>query len=299
MSSSRGRSWSAATTASTGRRRLAGTARRRDRRRHADPGAWCRCPRCQWPPCRPRSDRRAAAALRRARTRRTRRDGPAQPSRRAGPPRARRGKNPGYPFFIPGIAGRRAPQPPLDFARDPCGTAARRRPAPPRRAEQANRLRRSLSPGEHLRLLARLLLPQYHQQHDEPDPTHRPADPRERHALRKIRDGLPRARYASDRSARRLPRRVPDQWRNTASRHTIRRPGATPGTSGSDIDTGRPSRPARSSISTARTSVIRRDRSRHSTTRPPTSSSTSSSTRRGGTIPSSGSPRSGRTSPTS
>ena len=31
------------------------------------------------------------------------------------------GKNPGYPFFIPGIAGRRAPQPPLDFARDPSG----------------------------------------------------------------------------------------------------------------------------------------------------------------------------------
>jgi manganese oxidase len=28
------------------------------------------------------------------------------------------GRNPGYPFFIPGIAGRRAPQPPLDFARD-------------------------------------------------------------------------------------------------------------------------------------------------------------------------------------
>jgi hypothetical protein len=29
-----------------------------------------------------------------------------------------RGKNPGYPFFIPGIGGRRAPHPPLDFAVD-------------------------------------------------------------------------------------------------------------------------------------------------------------------------------------
>jgi hypothetical protein len=36
-------------------------------------------------------------------------------------PERDRGKNPGYPFFIPGIAGRRAPQPPLDFARDPAG----------------------------------------------------------------------------------------------------------------------------------------------------------------------------------
>ncbi len=36
-------------------------------------------------------------------------------------PERDRGKNPGYPFFIPGIAGRRAPQPPLDFARDTSG----------------------------------------------------------------------------------------------------------------------------------------------------------------------------------
>jgi hypothetical protein len=36
-------------------------------------------------------------------------------------PERDRGKNPGYPFFIPGTAGRRAPQPPLDFARDPSG----------------------------------------------------------------------------------------------------------------------------------------------------------------------------------
>ncbi len=36
-------------------------------------------------------------------------------------PERDRGKNPGYPFFIPGIAGRRAPQPPLDFARDVAG----------------------------------------------------------------------------------------------------------------------------------------------------------------------------------
>ena len=26
--------------------------------------------------------------------------------------------NPGYPFFIPGIAGQRAPHPPLDFAHE-------------------------------------------------------------------------------------------------------------------------------------------------------------------------------------
>jgi hypothetical protein len=36
-------------------------------------------------------------------------------------PERDRGRNPGYPFFIPGIAGRRAPQPPLDFARDSSG----------------------------------------------------------------------------------------------------------------------------------------------------------------------------------
>ncbi len=36
-------------------------------------------------------------------------------------PERDRGRNPGYPFFIPGIAGRRAPQPPLDFAHDPGG----------------------------------------------------------------------------------------------------------------------------------------------------------------------------------
>ena len=33
-------------------------------------------------------------------------------------PERDRDRNPGYPFFIPGIAGRRAPQPPFDFARD-------------------------------------------------------------------------------------------------------------------------------------------------------------------------------------
>ncbi len=33
-------------------------------------------------------------------------------------PKADGGKNPGYPFFIPGEAGHRAPQPPLDFARE-------------------------------------------------------------------------------------------------------------------------------------------------------------------------------------
>ncbi|HKS22873.1 MAG TPA: hypothetical protein VJZ76_08765 [Thermoanaerobaculia bacterium] len=31
---------------------------------------------------------------------------------------ADKGMNPGYPFFIPGVAGQRAPHPPLDFARD-------------------------------------------------------------------------------------------------------------------------------------------------------------------------------------
>src|SRR5207248_2374298 len=28
------------------------------------------------------------------------------------------GKNPGYPFFVPGLAGQRPPAPPLDFAPD-------------------------------------------------------------------------------------------------------------------------------------------------------------------------------------
>ena len=58
-------------------------------------------------------------------------DGPATAGPAAQVPLSRRvelvhperdgGKNPGYPFFIPGIAGRRAPQPPLDFAHDPSG----------------------------------------------------------------------------------------------------------------------------------------------------------------------------------
>ena len=32
-----------------------------------------------------------------------------------------RDRNPGFPFFIPGIAGMRAPHPPLDFAPDGTG----------------------------------------------------------------------------------------------------------------------------------------------------------------------------------
>jgi len=32
-----------------------------------------------------------------------------------------KGKTPGYPFFVPGVAGHRAPHPPMDFAKDPSG----------------------------------------------------------------------------------------------------------------------------------------------------------------------------------
>ncbi len=34
------------------------------------------------------------------------------------------GKTPGYPFFVPGVAGHRAPHPPLDFAKDPASGKA-------------------------------------------------------------------------------------------------------------------------------------------------------------------------------
>ena len=76
------------------------------------------------PPC----DGPAARRTRPRRSRSSRRVELVHPERDAG-------KNPGYPFFIPGVAGHRRTQPPLDFARDPAGPAARRRPAPPRRAD--------------------------------------------------------------------------------------------------------------------------------------------------------------------
>ena len=80
---------------------------------------------------------------------------PAGLSRRAGRPGAKtRGKNPGYPFFIPGIAGTGAPQPPLDFARDEL-TGQPLDGGLPRHVVLGRHV--ALPEAEHARLLARQL----------------------------------------------------------------------------------------------------------------------------------------------
>ena len=71
---------------------------------------WCRCRRCRWPRCRPRSSSRGDVPGGTGRAGyRSKVDWPI-PTSPTG--------NPGYPFFIPGIGGQRAPHPPLDFAPD-------------------------------------------------------------------------------------------------------------------------------------------------------------------------------------
>ena len=208
------------------------------------------------------------------------------------------GKNPGYPFFIPGIAGRRAPQPPMDFARDTSG-----KPLDgglPRHVVLNKAPGADLYRQENLYDFSRDFFSLNADNSTSPVPLI---------AQQLPEDGTPFERAAMD--YHELGTHPTDRPDGTAGEFVTnggrRRSGApyadpapTHGTSGSGGGPSRPpSYPARPSSSVARTPAIPRGLSRRSPTRPPTSSSTSSSTRRGGTIPSSGSRRSGRTSPTS
>ena len=208
-------------------------------------------------------------------------------------PEADAGKNPGYPFFIPGEAGHRPPQPPMDFAE-----------------EDGQRLDGGLP--RHVVVGGTVVYEKHNIVDFTKENITRGPDGRVTEGRLEAR-ALPAEGTEAERTAMRYHARgrhpssfpdgtnsLPDGTRAVFyTNGGLPRPGAPmptpPSTPGPRPNATAPSRPASHPIPRTTSPCATRWSRRRSSTRPPTSSSTSSSTRRAGTSRSSASCRSGAT----